>query len=98
MVKLQKVHGSQNQFFLLDQTTLQQPLIENELITLTKHLTNIHTGILGGADGLLVVSQSQHPKALGKMQVINTDGTIASMCGNGLRTVGRYLAEKYHQK
>ncbi|AXX64720.1 diaminopimelate epimerase [Bombilactobacillus bombi] len=97
MVTIQKVHGSQNQFFLLDQTTLQQPLTQEELVILAKNITNSQTGLLGGADGLLVVSNSQHLPALGKMQVINADGTIASMCGNGLRTVGRYLAEKYQQ-
>ena len=31
------------------------------------------------------------------MRVINADGSEASMCGNGLRTVARYLAEKFDQ-
>lgn len=97
MVYMQKVHGSQNTFFLLDQTQLEQPLSQTELVRLAKQLTNSKTGLLGGADGLLVVSSSSHQNVLGKMQVINADGSIASMCGNGLRTVGRYLAEKYHQ-
>lgn len=97
MVYMQKVHGSQNTFFLLDQTQLKQTLSQAELVRLAKQLTNSKTGLLGGADGLLVVSSSSHQNVLGKMQVINADGSIASMCGNGLRTVGRYLAEKYHQ-
>ncbi|MCO6534285.1 diaminopimelate epimerase [Lactobacillus sp.] len=97
MVYMQKVHGSQNTFFLLDQTQLKQALSQAELVRLAKQLTNAKTGLLGGADGLLVVSSSSHQNVLGKMQVINADGSIASMCGNGLRTVGLYLAEKYHQ-
>ena len=97
MVYMQKVHGSQNTFFLLDQTQLKQTLSQAELVRLAKQLTNAKTGLLGGADGLLVISSSSHQNVLGKMQVINADGSIASMCGNGLRTVGRYLAEKYHQ-
>lgn len=97
MVYMQKVHGSQNTFFLLDQTQLKQTLSKAELVRLAKQLTNSKTSLLGGADGLLVVSSSSHQNVLGKMQVINADGSIASMCGNGLRTVGRYLAEKYHQ-
>ncbi len=97
MVYMQKVHGSQNTFFLLDQTQLKQALSQAELVRLAKQLTNAKTGLLGGADGLLVVSALSHQNVLGKMQVINADGSIASMCGNGLRTVGRYLAEKYHQ-
>lgn len=98
MVQLQKVHGSQNQFFLLDQMQLQQPLSEKELVNLAQQLTNPQTGPLGGADGLLVVSNSQHPQVLGRMQVLNADGSWAKMCGNGLRTVGRYLADKYQRK
>lgn len=97
MVYMQKVHGSQNTFFLLDQTQLKQALSQAKLVRLAKQLTNAKTGLLGGADGLLVVSASSHQNVLGKMQVINADGSIASMCGNGLRTVGRYLAEKYRQ-
>ena len=98
MVQLQKVHGSQNKFFLLDQTQLQTPLTKDELVNLAQQITNSATGLLNGADGLLVVSNSHHSQALGKMQVINADGSFASMCGNGLRTVGRYLAEKFHKK
>ncbi len=98
MVQLQKVHGSQNQFFLLDQTQLKAPLTKEELVNLAQQITRRDTGLLNGADGLLVVSQSHHPQVLGKMQVINADGSFASMCGNGLRTVGRYLAQKYHKE
>ena len=52
MINLKKVHGSQNSFFILDQTLLTTPLTEQELVTLTKTLTAKATGILGGADGI----------------------------------------------
>lgn len=94
MVTLLKVHGSMNQFFILDQTLLDQPLTDDELKKLAMQMTNSTTGILNGADGILVVDQSDHPDVLGKMRVINADSSEASMCGNGLRTVARYLAEK----
>lgn len=97
MIQMQKVHGSQNQFFLLDQTQLEKPLTDPELVNLARQLTDRRTSFLNGADGLLVISESSHSDALGRMQVINADGSFASMCGNGLRTVGRYLAEKYHK-
>lgn len=95
MAQLTKVHGSQNQFFLLDQTTLSTALTDDELIALSRQITDPNIGILGGADGLLVVNDSQHDETLGQMRVINADGSEASMCGNGLRTVARYLAEKH---
>lgn len=93
MTELLKVHGSQNQFFILDQTTLEQPLTDAELQTLAPRITNPQTGLLGGADGILVVNQPTKAEALAQMRVINADGSEASMCGNGLRTVARYLAE-----
>ena len=97
MSTLLKVHGSQNSFFILDQTLLEQPLTDAELVKLTTTLTSPKTGILGGADGILVVNHSTKPDTLGKMRVINADGSEASMCGNGLRTVARYLAQKHGQ-
>lgn len=36
--------------------------------------------------------------AVGRMTVINADGSLAKMCGNGLRTVARYLSEKTGQQ
>lgn len=89
-----KVHGSENSFFILDETILDRPLTEAELVKVTTTLTNRETGLLNGADGILFITKSSQPEAVAKMRVINSDGSEASMCGNGLRTVARYLAEK----
>ena len=51
-------------------------------------------GLLGGADGVLVVNRPVREGATAQMRVINADGSEASMCGNGLRTVARYVAER----
>ena len=69
MTELLKVHGSQNQFFILDQTTLEQPLTDAELQTLAPRITNPQTGLLGGADGILVVNQPTKAGALAQMRV-----------------------------
>lgn len=97
MAQLLKVHGSQNKFFILDQTTLNHQLTDQELVALTKQITDPQKGILHGADGLLVVNHSDHPGVSAQMRVINADGSEASMCGNGIRTVARYVAEKTDQ-
>lgn len=55
MVTLQKVHGSENSFFLFDETQLTQPLTNTQLATVTQQLTNAETGLLGGADGVLAI-------------------------------------------
>ena len=95
MVTLQKVHGSENSFFLLDETQLTQPLTKTQLATLTQRLTDSQTGLLGGADGVLAITDA--PGTAGEMTVVNTDGSFAKLCGNGLRTVARYLSEKTGQ-
>lgn len=96
-MQLLKVHGSQNQFFILDQTKLDQSLNDDDLRKLTKKITSPKDGLLGGADGVLVINSPTRQGALAQMRVINADGSEASMCGNGLRTVARYLSEKYDQ-
>jgi diaminopimelate epimerase len=84
--QLLKVHGSNNTFYLYDS------LYEDEMdwVHLTKSLCNPNNN--DGADGLLLVLPSETADA--KMRVINADGSEASMCGNGLRCVARYICEK----
>lgn len=43
-----------------------------------------------GADGVLVVSPAPHGGA--RMRVVNADGSIPEMCGNGVRCVALHLA------
>lgn len=97
-MQLQKVHGSENNFFILDQTQFSKKLSDDQIDQLRKSVCPKESGLLSGADGILVVEKAQKSLALGKMRVINYDGSEASMCGNGLRTVARYLAEKNHQE
>ena len=93
MIKLYKVQGSENKFILLDQTTFKIKKAISDLIKLTKKIA--HSALpVNNIDGMLVVDDSTHQDCLGKMTVINKDGSLASMCGNGIRTVGRYLSEK----
>ncbi|MDN8674737.1 hypothetical protein Q0N22_15020 [Staphylococcus aureus] len=39
-IQLTKVHGSENDFFILDETLLDRTLTEKELVQLTKIVTN----------------------------------------------------------
>ncbi|WP_170007139.1 diaminopimelate epimerase [Bacillus fonticola] len=84
-----KVHGSKNDFLLIDERTQSFTLTEGERAQLALTYCNREKGI--GADGILFVSESDHAEA--KMIVMNADGTEASMCGNGLRCVARYVSE-----
>jgi len=97
-ISMQKVHGSENDFFLIDETQLERPFTDQEIDELRMSLCDRQTGLLNGADGLLLVEDVIGGESLAKMRVINSDGSEASMCGNGLRTVARYLAEKYERE
>ena len=44
-----------------------------------------------GADQLLWLKSPQDPRAQARMEVFNADGSMAEMCGNGIRAVGIYL-------
>lgn len=85
-----KVHGSGNTFYLYSTNN------ENEInwVELTKWLCTKDNH--GGADGLLLVLPSDVADA--KMRVINADGSEASMCGNGLRCVARFVCEKLQKE
>ncbi|RAZ70254.1 diaminopimelate epimerase [Planococcus maitriensis] len=81
-MELLKVHGSMNTFFLYEGSD------RDDFPQLAKELALLDPSV----DGLLTVSPSSRADA--KMRVFNTDGSEASMCGNGLRCVARYVCER----
>ncbi|MBK9518954.1 MAG: diaminopimelate epimerase [Anaeromyxobacter sp.] len=46
-----------------------------------------------GADGVLTVLPPTTPGAAATMHIYNSDGSVAAMCGNGIRCLARHLAE-----
>jgi diaminopimelate epimerase len=93
-IDLIKCHGSGNDFLLIDEISNNYSFSESERANLAKLLCNRNTTL--GADGILFVLNSTH--ANGRMRVFNADGSEASMCGNGLRIVARYICEKLKLK
>jgi diaminopimelate epimerase len=89
-LKLTKCHGSGNDFLLVDEEELAYSFSEEDRQNLAIALCDRSSGI--GADGILFVLPSE--KADAKMRIFNADGSEASMCGNGLRCVGRYVCER----
>ncbi|MCU9613604.1 diaminopimelate epimerase [Caldibacillus lycopersici] len=89
-VPFKKVHGSRNDFLLIDHKDLPSSFTYQQKQQLTVLLCDRENGI--GADGILFVSVGGRTD--GVMQIFNSDGSEASMCGNGLRCAGRYILEK----
>ncbi len=63
---------------------------EGDRSAITKLLCDRQTGI--GADGILFYLASHVADC--QMRMFNPDGSEAEMCGNGLRCIGRYCAER----
>ena len=88
-LRFYKLQGAGNDFVLLDAQA--QLFSEWEFAALARRLCDRRFGV--GADGLLIVEPSE--RADYRMRLYNADGSEATMCGNGIRCVARYLWE-YH--
>ena len=81
-------HGTENDFVLVF-----DPKDENSITTAqTAAICNRETGI--GADGLIRIVKRDDRWF---MDYRNSDGSLAEMCGNGIRVMARYLVERGHQ-
>ncbi len=81
-----KYHGLGNDFVVLDRRASGQDIDAER----SKALCDRHFGL--GADGVLTILPSLG--AAGRMVVHNADGSVAEMCGNGLRCVVKHVAER----
>ena len=92
-----KGHGTQNDFVLLDDRDGSMDLTDS----LVRALADRRAGI--GGDGVIRLiasaalpegapSLAQDPRARWFMDYRNADGSIAEMCGNGVRVFAAYLA------
>lgn len=85
-MKFIKTHGLGNDFVLMDgrrETPWDMP-------ALSKRLCERRTGI--GADGLVFIRPSKTADI--RMQIFNSDGSEAQMCGNAIRCFARYAYER----
>ena len=80
-------HGTENDFVLLPDPEGRLELDPAAV----RALCHRRRGL--GADGVLRVAPTQEPGAAFFMDYRNADGSIAEMCGNGVRVFARYLVE-----
>ena len=79
-----KYEGLGNDFILISKSPCLTP-------QQVRNLCDRHLGI--GADGLIFVFFSGTEA---HMRVFNADGSIAEMCGNGIRCVAQWLSDQAH--
>lgn len=83
-----KVHGAGNDFVLL-------PDLDDALhvdAALTRRLCTPHTGL--GADGVIRLAPARTSDCDVFMDYRNADGSVAEMCGNGVRCVAKYVWDR----
>ena len=78
-----KMHGLGNDFVFIEDKTGQ----DKDYTVLARAMCNRHTGI--GADGIIVIVDSRVADV--RTRIINSDGSEAEMCGNGIRCFAKYV-------
>ena len=85
-LRFTKMHGIGNDFIILD--GFRHPIADPQ--TLARRLCARRFGV--GADGLILALPSDRADA--RMRIFNGDGSEPEMCGNGIRCLGRFLADE----
>jgi diaminopimelate epimerase len=82
-MKFTKMHGAGNDYVYVD--AFKEKIADP--VALSIAISDRHTGV--GSDGLILIAPSK--KADFRMIMFNADGSEGSMCGNGIRCIGKYV-------
>lgn len=88
-INFTKMQGLGNDFVILDYNEYKKSGKTPDELAFT--LCNRHFGI--GADGLIIVNPNTKDADIGWI-FYNSDGTVAQMCGNGIRCFAKYVYSK----
>lgn len=83
-----KLHGLGNDFVFFDDRDETLDLTMEQV----RRLCDRRCGI--GADGVILVRPARREGCDGLMYYINADGTLAQMCGNGVRCFAKYVVDR----
>lgn len=85
-MKFHKMHGTMNDFVVLHDLMGHKKFTPEQVVAVCDRRAGV------GADGLIVVRESNTADFF--MDYMNSDGSIAEMCGNGVRCVGKYAYDQ----
>lgn len=86
-LRFDKMHGLGNDFAVFEDWDARIDLSPSQVAFLCDRRFGI------GADGLIFIRRSSVEGCRAFMHYINADGTLAQMCGNGIRCMTKYLAD-----
>ena len=86
-IEFTKYHGLGNDFILVDNRASSLPILTPEQAI---QLCDRHFGI--GADGVIFALPGENGADY-TMRIFNSDGSEPEMCGNGIRCLGRFIAD-----
>ena len=86
-MRFTKAHGLGNDFILID---AREGCPSQDWSALAQRMCERKTGV--GADGLLLLVPSEAADI--GMRIVNSDGSFAEMCGNGIRCFSKYCHER----
>ncbi|MGE5632892.1 MAG: diaminopimelate epimerase [Caulobacteraceae bacterium] len=86
MINFVKYHGLGNDFIIIDNTQGSIAMTPEKV----QKMCHRYFGI--GGDGVILAEKSKQADV--KMVIINSDGSRAEMCGNGLRCLSKFAYEK----
>ena len=93
MTAFLKMHGLGNDFVVLDARDPANGISDVIGAAVATRLADRHFGI--GCDQILIIRPSQRANIF--MQILNSDGSVATACGNGTRCVADHIMRELGQ-
>lgn len=87
-INFEKIQATGNDFVVFDNRDGSIELSPKQV----RFLCDRHFGV--GADGIIEVRESPLEECRAYMHYLNADGSLAEMCGNGVRCFARFLVEQ----
>jgi diaminopimelate epimerase len=96
-IDFEKWHGTKNDFVIIRLSSADGELVLESIKRLSKSICDRYSGI--GADGILVLHSEQRGELTPHgLTIINSDGSIAKNCGNGLRCAALSILKAHLEK
>jgi diaminopimelate epimerase len=87
-LRFAKLHGTANDFVIVD----AREGFPGDPAVIAARLCDRRRGI--GADGLILLERAQGGDAHCRMVIYNADGSRPEMCGNGIRTLAKFVHDR----